>query len=104
MRKRTPGGLTKQFAAALLVFVCSARVQAQQVTSPEAYFSDSGRTVTEALYPHAETARQMINAQAKAGGAEIHGSNNEEPYGVFGWFSDPDGNKIELWQPSKNPE
>lgn len=68
MGKRTPSGLTKQFSAALLVFVCSARVQAQPVTSPEAYFSESGLKVTEAQYPHAETARQMINAQAKAGG------------------------------------
>ena len=22
-------------------------------------------------------------------------------YGRFGWFLDPDGNKVELWQPSE---
>jgi len=23
----------------------------------------------------------------------------EYPYGKFGWIMDPDGNKIELWEP-----
>jgi len=22
-------------------------------------------------------------------------------YGLFGWFMDPDGNKVELWEPVK---
>jgi len=38
--------------------------------------------------------------QAELGGAKVHGMEQEEPFGTFGWFSDPDGNKIELWQPS----
>jgi predicted enzyme related to lactoylglutathione lyase len=25
----------------------------------------------------------------------------EDPYGNFAWLKDPDGNKIELWEPSK---
>ena len=25
----------------------------------------------------------------------------EDPYGKFAWVKDPDGNKIELWEPSK---
>ncbi|NNJ72742.1 MAG: VOC family protein [Enterobacterales bacterium] len=44
---------------------------------------------------------KLLN-QAKLGGAVVHGSQNEEPFGLFGWFSDPDGNKIELWQPTKS--
>ncbi len=27
------------------------------------------------------------------------GEVEEEIYGRFGWFMDPEGNKIELWQP-----
>ncbi|MEM1143169.1 MAG: DUF1214 domain-containing protein [Pseudomonadota bacterium] len=41
--------------------------RAEPVTSPKEYFSDAGQEVTEAMYPRAETARQMINAQAVAG-------------------------------------
>ena len=26
----------------------------------------------------------------------------EDPYGNFAWLSDPDGNQIELWEPSKS--
>lgn len=37
-------------------------------------------------------------AKARAGGAEIIGDVSDEGYGVFGWFLDPEGVKIELWQ------
>ena len=38
-------------------------------------------------------------AQVKEGGAQIVGDIQRESYGDFGWFIDPDGNKVELWQP-----
>ncbi|MEM9173369.1 MAG: VOC family protein [Pseudomonadota bacterium] len=38
-------------------------------------------------------------AQVKAAGADIHDEVQRTEFGAFGWFSDPDGNKIELWQP-----
>lgn len=38
-------------------------------------------------------------AQVAEGGAEVVGEIDESEFGVFGWFVDPDGNKIELWQP-----
>ncbi len=33
-------------------------------------------------------------------GIEIVGEPQEYDYGKFGWILDPEGNKIELWQPS----
>jgi predicted enzyme related to lactoylglutathione lyase len=39
--------------------------------------------------------------QVKDGGAEIIGDVEKMEYGSFGWFMDPDGNKVELWQPIK---
>ncbi len=39
-------------------------------------------------------------AQVADGGAEIVGEPVEYDYGRFGWFVDPDGNKVELWQPA----
>ena len=36
--------------------------------------------------------------QVAAGGALIVGEVEQNDYGRFGWFMDPDGNKVELWQ------
>lgn len=37
--------------------------------------------------------------QLKAEGVAIVGDPLDEEYGKFGWIMDPEGNKIELWQP-----
>ena len=41
-------------------------------------------------------------SQVKAGGAQVVGDIENSDYGQFGWFMDPDGNKVELWQPSNS--
>ena len=38
-------------------------------------------------------------AQVGQGGGQVVGGIEESEYGRFGWFLDPDGNKVELWQP-----
>lgn len=38
--------------------------------------------------------------QVAEGGAELVGDAQSFDYGRFGWFLDPDGNKVELWQPA----
>lgn len=42
-------------------------------------------------------------AQVVAGGAELVGDPQSFDYGRFGWFMDPEGNKVELWQPAVMP-
>jgi predicted enzyme related to lactoylglutathione lyase len=37
--------------------------------------------------------------QVRLGGAQIVGKIESYDNGRFGWFLDPDGNKVELWQP-----
>jgi predicted enzyme related to lactoylglutathione lyase len=37
--------------------------------------------------------------QVQAGGAEIVGEIEVYENGRFGWFMDPEGNKVELWEP-----
>lgn len=37
--------------------------------------------------------------QLKQEGVEVVGEILEESYGKFGWIMDPEGNKIELWEP-----
>ena len=38
--------------------------------------------------------------QVHLGGAQVVGEVEEHEDGRFGWFVDPDGNKVELWQPA----
>jgi predicted enzyme related to lactoylglutathione lyase len=38
--------------------------------------------------------------QVRAAGGEVIGDIEKLEYGVFGWFLDPDGNKVELWTPA----
>ena len=38
--------------------------------------------------------------QVRAGGATLIGEPQQLEYGDFGWFLDPEGNKIELWRPA----
>jgi predicted enzyme related to lactoylglutathione lyase len=37
-------------------------------------------------------------AQLTAGGIEVKGPESSE-YGCFAWISDPEGNRVELWEP-----
>ena len=39
-------------------------------------------------------------AQVAQGDAQLVGEIDEYDYGRFGWFLDPEGNKVELWQPA----
>lgn len=36
----------------------------------------------------------------RAAGAVVDDCVQEEPYGRFGWASDPEGNRFELWEPA----
>ena len=45
---------------------------------------------------------QEALSQVKEGGAQLVGEVSEYDYGKFGGFIDPDGNKIELWEPSSS--
>ena len=38
----------------------------------------------------------------KEEGVQIVGEMQEYSYGKFGWIMDPDGNKIELWEPKSD--
>ena len=37
----------------------------------------------------------------KAGDAQVMEEREEHDFGKFGWFIDPDGNRVELWEPPK---
>jgi predicted enzyme related to lactoylglutathione lyase len=37
--------------------------------------------------------------QVAAAGAKVFEERETSEFGSFGWFLDPEGNKVELWQP-----
>ena len=39
----------------------------------------------------------------RAEGCEVDSNVDESEFGKFGWVMDPEGNRIELWQPPDNP-
>jgi predicted enzyme related to lactoylglutathione lyase len=39
-------------------------------------------------------------AQLRAAGALVDEKVVDESYGKFGWVMDPEGNRIELWEPA----
>lgn|SRR5512145_2293229 len=43
-------------------------------------------------------------AQLRAGGVEIVGGPESDENGTFAWVMDPDGNKVELWEPKARDE
>jgi predicted enzyme related to lactoylglutathione lyase len=38
-------------------------------------------------------------AQLRAAGAKVEDRVEDYDYGRFGWASDPEGNRFELWEP-----
>ena len=38
-------------------------------------------------------------AQLRAGGCDVDEKVEESDYGKFGWVTDPDGRRVELWEP-----
>lgn len=38
-------------------------------------------------------------AQLRAAGCEVDDRTERSEYGAFGWVTDPEGNRVELWQP-----
>jgi predicted enzyme related to lactoylglutathione lyase len=38
-------------------------------------------------------------AQLRAAGCEVDDKVERSDYGAFGWVTDPEGRRIELWQP-----
>ena len=62
------------------------------------YFSPSGKDFMFNL-----VVDDLVEAlkQVREGGAEMIGGIEKLEYGMFGWFMDPDRNKVELLEPAK---
>jgi len=43
-----------------------------------------------------------VLAQLKREGVDVDPRVESCDYGKFGWIMDPEGNRVELWEPKKN--
>ncbi|HMB60666.1 MAG TPA: VOC family protein [Xanthomonadales bacterium] len=60
------------------------------------YFGDSGQGhMINLVVDDLDAALKNV----EAGGAEVLPDREGQDFGRFGWFVDPDGNRVELWQP-----
>lgn len=65
------------------------------------YFGDKAQGyMINLIVDDLESARQQV----KQGGAELIAETEHHEYGSFGWFIDPAGNRVELWQPPASPQ
>ena len=44
-----------------------------------------------------------VRALWRAEGCQVDDKVEDSEYGKFGWVMDPDGNRVELWQPPPGP-
>lgn len=63
------------------------------------YMSPSAR---EFMINFAVDDMDAIIARVTAKGIPVLKRDDTDPFGRFAWIQDPDGTKIELWQPKKN--
>lgn len=110
VRARDPESLAAWYAAALGISFADGFTAVMPAGTPDDY-------TVFALFPHDSTyigdpARQgvMVNlrvtdldavvAQITAAGSDAEPIADEE-YGRFTWTTDPEGNRIELWEPTR---
>ena len=60
------------------------------------YFGTSGQTFM--MNYRVDDLRKVLE-ELRAEGVKVDERVEESEYGHFGWIEDPDGNRIELWQP-----
>ena len=58
----------------------------------------------EVLSPQGENSRSVrVMRFCTLGDCDVHETVEESDFGKFGWVMDPEGNKVELWEPPHNP-
>jgi len=64
---------------------------------------DWGRGHPTAMVNYRVENLDQLLAELKQEGVEVDGKTEESEYGRFGWVTDPDGNRVELWEPPRGP-
>jgi len=64
---------------------------------------DWGRGHPTAMVNYRVENLDQLLAELKQEGVEVDGKTEESEFGRFGWVTDPDGNRVELWEPPRSP-
>jgi predicted enzyme related to lactoylglutathione lyase len=79
----------------------------QRASTTIAFFSEK-----DAYFPPTQPAMlnlqvddlEALLAKLAAEGVAVDSKRESADYGKFGWFTDPEGNRVELWEPTESPE
>ena len=63
---------------------------------------DWGRGRPTAMVNYRVENLEELLAQLRTEGVEVDGKTEDSEHGRFGWVTDPDGNRVELWEPPPN--
>lgn len=77
--------------------------EAQGITTFSFFPDDSdhfGQSSQRAMVNFRVDALDSVLERLAAGGARIDPKREDSPYGRFAWFFDPEGNRVELWEPA----
>ena len=61
--------------------------------------NDFSPSTSDFMLNYAVDDMEALVARLKAKGVAIIKRSDEDPYGRFAWILDPEGNKVELWEP-----
>ena len=61
--------------------------------------NDFAPSASDFMINYAVDDMEALVARLKAKGVAIIKRRDEDPYGRFAWILDPEGNKVELWEP-----
>jgi predicted enzyme related to lactoylglutathione lyase len=65
------------------------------------YFGDSGQGhMINLVVDDLDAALENVSA----GGGSVLDDREDDDFGRFGWFVDPDGNRVELWEPPEESD
>jgi predicted enzyme related to lactoylglutathione lyase len=72
----------------------------QTVWSPFAADTEYFKTPQTFMINYRVTDFDAMVAQLRANGIKVEENTEDLSYGKFGWATDPEGNRFELWQPT----
>ena len=107
LRANDPKALYAWYAANLGVNAEGGFIMFQKEDARASYSLVTFFKKTSDYFPFTQPA--MLNLQVddldgvleklRAAGAVVDPKVDDSEYGKFGWFTDPEGNRVELWQP-----
>ena len=101
-RARDPDALHAWYRANLGVPEVVFTAESGDVTVWSTFAADTeyfGRQDQQSMLNYRVRDLDAMLAQLRAAGAEVDENVEDSEYGRFGWATDPEGNRFELWEP-----